>query len=218
MLTASGGTTYLWNPGGQTSPGISVNPTSNTSYTVTVSNGNCSSTASTTISVNPLPTPSAGADVTLNYGSSTTLTATGGGNYLWSPGGETTNVISVSPLVTTLYCVTVTNSSGCSDSSCVTITMDFDCGDMFIPNAFSPNNDGHNDFFVPKDICFTAIDLIIYDRWGVRVFETQDINTKGWDGSYKGEIGSTAVFAYHFSYKLANGTGGEKKGTVTLIR
>jgi gliding motility-associated-like protein len=194
-----------------------VAPSSSTTYSVTVANGNCSSTASTSVTVNPSPTANAGANITIDYGSGTTLTASGGGNYSWST-GEITQTISVSPTATTVYCVTVTNASGCTDSSCVTVKIDFNCGDLFIPNAFSPNGDMKNDFFVPRDICFKSLNLAIYDRWGVRVFETQDIHSKGWDGTYKGEIGTSAVFGYTFSYELVDGTSGEKKGTVSLIR
>jgi len=216
-LTASGGTTYVWNPGGQTNSSIVVNPSSSSNYSVTVANGNCTSTASTSITVNPTPTANAGANITIDYGSSTTLTATGGGTYSWST-GAITPAISVSPTVTTVYCVTVTNANGCTNDTCVKVTIDFNCGELFIPNAFSPNGDMKNDFFVPRNICFKSFNLMIYDRWGVKVFETQDIHSKGWDGMYKGEIGNSAVFGYTFSYELMDGTSGEKKGTVNLMR
>ena len=55
-------------------------------------------------------------------------------------------------------------------------------------------------------------------RWGAKVFETEDITSKGWDGIYKGQIGNTAVFNYYFSYALVDGNEAIKKGTVTLIR
>jgi len=217
-LIATGGATYSWNPGGQTSSSIVVNPTSNTNYTVTVANGNCPDTASTNIAVNPNPTATAGTDITINYGDVTTLTASGGGTYSWST-GDLTPSISVSPTATTVYCVTVTDANGCTDFSCVTVAIEFNCGELFIPNAFSPNEDGKNDYFRPRNICFKIFHLVIYDRWGVKVFEEkEDIYTKGWDGMYKGKIGETAVFNYYFSYELVDGNSGVKKGTVSLIR
>ena len=216
-LTAGGGGTYSWIPGGQTSPVIVVNPPVNTTYSVIVSIGNCKATASTTVIVHPLPIANSGLSATINYGGTATLTASGGGNYSWNT-GELTQTISVSPITTTVYCVTVTDASGCSDSSCVTVKVDINCGDLFIPNAFSPNGDGKNDFFLPRDICLKTIHLIIYDRWGSNIFETEDLKTKGWDGMYKGEIGETAVFSYYFKYELVNGESGTKKGTITLMR
>lgn len=220
-LTASGGTTYVWNPAGETSSSIVVSPTSATTYTLTASNGNCSSTTSVTVNVNPSPAASS-ANVSVNYGSSTTISASASGgtppySYLWNT-GESTSVISVSPAVTTIYCVTITDANGCSDTACSTVTIDFNCGELFIPNAFSPNNDMKNDYFRPRNICFKSLRLIVYDRWGIKVFETDDINTKGWDGMYKGELGETAVYNYHFTYGLVTGESGVKKGTVSLIR
>lgn len=218
-LTASGGGSYLWNPGGQTSPSIVVSPSANTSYTVTVSNGGCASSASTSVTVNPSPTANTGTDITINYGDAATLTASGGGTYSWSTGDLTTSII-VNPVITTDYCVTVTDTAnGCIDTSCVRVTIEFNCGELFIPNAFSPNGDLKNDYFRPRNICFKTFHLVIYDRWGVKVFEEkEDIYTKGWDGMYKGKIGETAVFNYYFSYELVDGKSDVKKGTVSLIR
>jgi len=216
-LTAGGGTTYLWSPGNQTTSTIQVNPAISTTYTVTVTNGNCTDTASTIVFVNPSPTASAGANVTINYGDATTLTASGGGTYSWST-GENSQSISVNPPVTTTYTVVVTDANGCTDIAVVTVYIEFNCGNIFIPNAFSPNGDGKNDYFVPRNICFKTFHLVIYDRWGVKVFVTDDIATKGWDGMYKGSIGETAVFNYYFSYELVDGNSDVIKGTVSLIR
>ncbi len=216
-LTAGGGTTYLWNPGGQTSTSILVSPSASANYTVTASNGNCKDTATTNVHVTPVPTASAGSNVVINYGSSATLTGSGGGNYSWSTGATTAGII-VTPAVTTTYTLVVTDASGCTDIAVVTVTVDLDCGEIFYPNAFSPNNDTKNDFFRPRSICFKSIHLIVYDRWGVRVFETDELNTKGWDGMYKGALGESAVYSYYFSYELVNGDSGFKKGTVSLIR
>jgi gliding motility-associated-like protein len=217
QLTASGGTTYVWNPGGQTTSSVLVNPGTTTNYTVTVTNGNCMDTASTTVFVNPSPTAVAGSNIVINYGSTTTLTGSGGGNYSWSNGETTANIV-VQPPVTTTYTLVVTDANGCTDIALVTVTVEFNCGEIFYPSAFSPNNDTHNDFFRPRSPCLKAMDLIIYDRWGVKVYQDVDINSKGWDGMYNGEIGNTAVFGYYFSYILVNGDSGFKKGTVTLIR
>lgn len=216
-LTAGGGTTYSWAPGGQTTPSIIVSPASGTTYSVVVANGNCTDTAYTTVSVNTGPIAGTGSDITINYGDATTLTASGGGTYSWNT-GESTPSISVVPTATTDYCVFVTDSNGCTDSSCVTVMVEFNCGELFIPNAFSPNGDLKNDYFRPRNICFKSFRFVIYDRWGRNVFETEDITTKGWDGMYNGKIGETAVFSYYFSYELVNGTSGVKKGTVSLIR
>jgi protocatechuate 3,4-dioxygenase beta subunit/predicted transcriptional regulator len=121
-LTATGGGTYLWS-NGATSAAITVNPTATTTYTVTVTNANgCSKSDDAIVSVNDLPIANAGPDKNICKGESATLTATGGGTYLWST-GATTPAITVSPTATTTYTVTVTNSNGCVKSDAVVVTV-----------------------------------------------------------------------------------------------
>ncbi|MCB0464004.1 MAG: T9SS type A sorting domain-containing protein [Flavobacteriaceae bacterium] len=120
-LTASGGTDYLWNTG-ETTQSITVSPSTTTTYSVTVSNANSSDTDSVVVTVNPNPTANAGTDVTISEGESTTLTASGGGTYLWST-GETTQSITVSPNTTTSYTVTVF-INGCEDSDDVIVIVE----------------------------------------------------------------------------------------------
>ncbi|HEY4799667.1 MAG TPA: gliding motility-associated C-terminal domain-containing protein, partial [Bacteroidia bacterium] len=92
------------------------------------------------------------------------------------------------------------------------------CGDFFLPNAFSPNGDGHNDIFRPRNNCIKDMDMKIYNRWGNLVYETTDI-TQGWDGSTpKGKSGNEGVYAYELSAKLFDGTDVIKRGTVTLLK
>ena len=131
QLNASGGSNYSWSPAtGLSSITVSnpnASPTTTTTYTVTVSSGNCSSTASVTITVNPLPTATAGSGVAICNGSSTTLNASGGTGFSWSPasGLSSTTVSnpSATPSATTIYVVTVTDANGCSDTASVTVTI-----------------------------------------------------------------------------------------------
>lgn len=120
-LMASGGTEYQWSTG-QTQPSISVSPTSTTNYFVTVSEGNCFVIASVEVEVVPLPVADAGPDQFIGSGGSAVLNASGGNTYVWST-GETTPQISVSPLVTTTYMVTVTIGS-CSSVDEVIVYVD----------------------------------------------------------------------------------------------
>jgi enoyl-CoA hydratase/carnithine racemase len=114
-LTASGGTSYLWSTGA-TTPSISVSSSGNYSATVTDANGCSAITASVPVTVNPNPaatiTPSG--PTALCTGGSVTLTASSGASYLWST-GATTSSIAVSSAGN--YSVTVTNASGCSNTS-----------------------------------------------------------------------------------------------------
>lgn len=123
FLTATGGGTYNWNPGGQTTATISVTPTMTTVYSVLVDNGTCTQILNTTITVNTTPVTSVSGNVTICAGQSTTLSASGGTSYDWTPGGQTTASITVSPTVTTTYQVTAINGtcSGNTVSSTVTV-------------------------------------------------------------------------------------------------
>ena len=123
-LNASSGTSYLWSPGGETTPSISVSNAGSYSVTVT-GTGGCTGTSSpTTVTVNalPVPTVSAGGPTTFCQGDQVVLSASGGTSYVWSPGGATTNSITVT--ASGNYSVTATNASGCtavSNGTAVTV-------------------------------------------------------------------------------------------------
>jgi uncharacterized protein YjdB len=120
-LTATGGTSYLWNTG-ETSPSIEVNPIIETSYVVEVTSSNCSSTDSVTVFVVFAPNLNVSNNIVIVDGQSTTLIANGASNYLWST-GETTASISVVPTVTTTYTVSSIGANNCSISTDVTVTV-----------------------------------------------------------------------------------------------
>ncbi|MFN8337404.1 MAG: hypothetical protein U0T36_00110 [Saprospiraceae bacterium] len=109
------------NPGNTSE--VTVCPDTTTTYTVTVTNEfGCKSTKEVTVVVNPLPTPLISGNSAICFGTSTILTVSGAGNYLWST-GETTSSISVSPTTTTTYQVTLTDGKGCKGSSSHTLAI-----------------------------------------------------------------------------------------------
>ena len=121
VLTASGGSSYLWS-NGSTTQSTTVSPGSTTSYSVIVTQNSCSSADEVTVTVKPRQTINAGNDVDINLGESTTLTVVGEGEILWNT-GETTASITVSPTVNTTYTVEVTEQNGCTSYDEVTITI-----------------------------------------------------------------------------------------------
>lgn len=90
----------------------------------------------------------------------------------------------------------VTNSFGCTDTTQSLVTIKPDVS-VYIPNTFTPNDDGINDVFKPQGVGIQNENykMQIYDRWGEKIFESQDFNT-GWDGTYKGKKAQEGVYAY----------------------
>lgn len=88
---------------------------------------------------------------------------------------------------------------------------------MYVPNAFTPNNDKANDVLYVRGICLESISFMIFNRWGEKVFETTDQKI-GWDGTYKGEALNTGIFVYRLEGKTHEGKSFSAKGNITLIR
>jgi len=105
-------------------------------------------------------------------------------------------------------------SQGCPDTMRVTICEEYE---YFIPEIFSPNNDGVNDVLFVRGKGIDYIYLWIYDRWGELVFESINIDD-GWDGKYKGEQMNAGVFVYRLEVTFLNGDTYEEQGDITLIR
>jgi gliding motility-associated-like protein len=211
---------YLWNDGQTTATATGL---ATGTYTVTITDANgCIVSASIIIPVTPSPIATVVATPgTIIVGHETQLNASGGGIYSWSPptGLSCTNCSNpiAKPTATTDYCVVVTDSNGCTDSACIIIQVEIPCDELFVPSAFSPNNDGHNELVCLRGNCIQTFYFAIYNRWGEKVFETND-QQMCWDGTYKGKLENTAVFAYTLDAMLVSGEKISRKGTISLIR
>lgn len=218
-LTATGGASYAWSSG-ETSAGI--NPTIAGVYSVVVTIGSCTDTAAVNVNVNALPTANVSADLTIVQGQGANLSASGGVNYVWSdltigPGNT------VYPQYPTQYCVTVYDVNGCWDTACVNVFV-ISCetaGELYLPNAFSPDHDGENDelqiYFGLFD-CIQSLHLVIYNRWGEKVYETNDALFK-WNGTLKGDhLADTEVLIYRLNVTLGDKSKISRKGNISLVR
>jgi len=223
-LSATGGGNYLWS-NGSTNSAIQVSPMSAMTYSVVVFSGACSDTASAVVTVVSNPVVSAASNVTITQGESTTLTASGGGIYAWSNGLTDSSII-VSPTISTFYCITVTNTNNCTDSDCVTVSVivePVDCsniGDLYLPNAFSPNGDNENDefkIFYGNFSCIKSQSITIYNRWGEIVFESSEIEFK-WSGIHNDKILDSGVYTYYLRAILVMGEEISRKGNVSLMK
>ena len=96
---------------------------------------------------------------------------------------------------------------------------------FFIPTAFSPNKDDNNDKLYVRGNCIKSITFKVYDRWGNKVFETDDINI-GWDGStffttistINGQELNSGIYVYFVEATLLDGTKETRKGNISLMR
>lgn len=117
-----------------------------------------------------------------------------------------------------IYAVTV-SSKYCGDvqDSISVETKECNC-EVYIPNAFSPNEDYINPIFKPIATCeLIDFQLYIYDRWGNEVFYSDNLSI-GWDGKFKGHKATKGIYGYYFRFKTIKGSFQEETGAVTLIR
>ena len=129
----------------------------------------------------------------------------------------------VLPPGSTTYVIRAESAAGCSSVDSVQIDVEV-VRPFYIPSAFSPNNDGINDFFTGfggKQV--TEIKrLIIFDRWGNMLFEKLNfpagVETEGWDGMFRGDEMDSFVFAYYFEVEYVDGVIVEYEGDVSLLR
>jgi gliding motility-associated-like protein len=142
-------------------------------------------------------------------------------NYSWNPATGLSDSSAfnptASPTETTTYVVTITDANGCVSQDSVTIDV-LEIAEIFIPNAFSPNNDDINDELLVINTGIAELAIYeIYNRWGKLLFSTNDVNT-GWDGTYNGKEQDVGTYVYLVKVNLLSGKSLFKSGNVTLVR
>lgn len=214
---------YNWSPNITMIDSITVAPATSTSYIVTVTDG-CSLTISDTVNVTVYPI---NADFTFSFITNQSAQfqnqSTGAVSYFWNfgDGGNDSTSTEEEPLHnylsegTYIVMLVTTNIEGCTDTVYQTVIVlpDFY---FYFPNAFTPNANGTNDLFMGYGAGIKKYNMKIFDRWGEKLFETDDLYT-GWDGTYKGEKAPLAVYVvifdlegYHYEIK-------RYIGSVTLV-
>lgn len=226
---------YEWSPltniiGSSTGNTIQINPPVTTNYTVLLEN-EFGCTSAQTVTANVLPgifdliaeaTPDSviqGKTIQLNA-----LTDLSDITFMWEADSTLSSLIIADPVATpeadNVYTVTATDENGCTAVATVRVgvtTLDCELPFVFFPNAFSPNNDGENDFLQLYGNPVESAHWIIYNRWGEVVFETFDPQGT-WDGTFKGKELSPDVYGYFLEVNCFGGEGFITKGNVTLLR
>ncbi len=139
--------------------------------------------------------------------------------YHWSPATGLSDSTAARPLAapteTTTYYLYVIDEF--LQQSYDTVTVEVVNCNIFIPNIFSPNNDGLNDVLYVRSEGIAQLSFVVFNRWGEKVFETND-PYHGWDGMFKGKQAETGVFVYMVNVTLDNGLTLKRSGNVTLVR
>lgn len=197
---------------------INVNPTlvGTTCYIYQVT-GNCVVSDTVCVTTDALPLVDAGTDVTIIEGTSTTLNATGGGSYLWTPTSTLSDSTIFNPVATpdstTTYYVTVTSTGGCTATDSVIVivlpTVEF-------PNGITPNGDGQNDVWIIDFIEQYPNNVVeIYNRWGELLFHA-DGYLQDWDGTYNGK--NLPIGTYYYIIDLGDEKVKPFTGPITILR
>jgi len=234
-LTASGTDNYTWSPGNDLSctdcpdPTFTINSDGN--ITVIGETEGCTDMATIPVTLNPTPACEAmtispmdsiavGQDVEL------TIVHSGGpkATMEWGVNGGSSGLTGATVTTTALeenniFSATVTNEFGCACTFNQPVTAILPRNEL--PNVFTPDNDGFNDFFkvvfVPNQGNIQVKTLRVYNRWGDLVYNNENPDA-GWDGTYKNKPAPADVYVYIAELEFPNGSVEIKQGDITLIR
>ncbi len=186
--------------------------------------GPCGDTSKVSLTAHPLPQLSIlPGDTILDFGETLELLASGALSYSWSPDAQLSCANCPDPVFTaeesTILTVTGEDGFGCKNSASISIEVLLVDLSFELPNAFTPDGDGANDTFRPlfNGEVFQDFQLLIFDRWGEKVYQSKDPGT-GWNGQLDGKPMPSDVFAFFMEYTLMDGTEGTEKGEITLLR
>lgn len=167
-------------------------------------------------------TLNAGTQVNLQTNNSADITS-----WKWYPSKFLDNPTRSNPVLTakedvTYICV-AENDGHCSAKDEVKVIVICNGGNVFLPNTFSPNGDGHNDIFYPRGRGIYGVKSFrVFNRWGEMVFERTNFNandiSSGWDGTYKGVKLPADAYVYTVELMCDNNNTIPAKGSITLLR
>lgn len=226
-LKITGGNNYQWMRNGVAIPGETASvivTTQPATYTAVVSDGFCPANTTNKAVVAQAP-------VQRGIYYSIARVASGvpfplqarplGQKFIWRPANGLNDSTIINPVVTTTgnqtYTVTISSATTCSVTDTVQVQV-YNALGVYLPTAFSPNGDAHNEMFKPVVIGrIKKMRFTIYNRWGEIVFQTTEPG-KGWNGMLKGQPLRADVFVWTCAYQLEGGKEEMLKGNVSLLR
>lgn len=193
-----------------------------TTITYSASSGSC--TASVTLEVTvtsfdlaltgPASPVSSGTIVNLQTSSAVPYTISS-----WAPVdlfiNQTLTSQSVALNQTTNISVVGSDAAGCTDTARLTVTVIPADEDVYIPGAFTPNNDGLNDLFVAYGNAIRTFEISVFNQWGELIYRGTD---QGWNGRHKGKLQPSGVYVYVIKATMLSGKVIDRKGAINLVR
>jgi len=172
------------------------------------------------VTVHPFPKVDLGPDTSICLHGNPILLSnqaenTGSIRFRWN-NGDTTATFAVQH--EGIYKLTVQNAFDCSTTDEIEVKKDCYTD---VPNSFTPNGDGINDYFFPRQLLSQGVvgfTMQVFNRWGQVIFETGNPNGRGWDGKFNEKDQPQGVYIYQIQVSLKNGKSENYKGNVTLIR
>ncbi len=224
------GVSYQWSPTPYFNNSQISNPSSlmeqTETFRVITTSGTCiPDTSTVTVHVNPAGSVKASAMVTTTPHAEVPLDVVSGDltSYLWTAKDSLScadcRSTTLIPIASQVVYVTGTNQYGCPATDSVYINvLQCDPASIFVPNTFTPNNDGLHDVLYVRSRTLAQMDYFrIFDRWGALVYESKDMS-QGWNGEINGKAAEQGVYVYTVSGKCESGYDIEASGTATLIR
>lgn len=219
-----GGVSYQWLNGYNSTQVndsiLEVYPVQTTDYEVVVTNSyGCVENEVIKVSVYPYPYVSAGPDYDISFGQTVTLMGQSDvQNFIWSPDDSISCLDCLQPVInpteSMYYVLTVTDTNGCVNRDTAFVTLD---GAIYVPNTFTPNGDGVNDFFVVKGKEIKTFEFWIFDRWGELIFHSNNMNNS-WDGTFGGKPVQIDTYIWKMEYEDYQNHYGNLIGHVNVIR
>jgi gliding motility-associated-like protein len=233
-LQGTGGISYNWSPAiyldnNSLAAPFVIQPEKSVTYSLIVTDANnCSSLQPDHVTVNvtpPIKINISPLDTAVYAGAQYQLVATSAGtDYLWSPAAGLSNSRIPDPVVTApvtgteiIYRVIATTAAGCRGEGTATVRV-YSGPDIYMATAFTPNNDGKNDLFIPFPVGIKQLSYFrVFNRWGQLLYSTNTLH-KGWDGKFGGAEQASGVYVWMVQGVTLSGAVIKKTGTVTLIR
>jgi len=225
LAAVSPGSTISWlNVGGGAT--VVVNPLVSGDFVAVAVNGvGCADTAALTVNVRPFAVTLSATPEPVLSGKTVTLTTSANFTYqvlAWLPDVAFTDQTALSQTIVvhdtaTLFSVVAQSSQGCLDTAVYVVQVNANTGDFFIPNAFTPNNDGKNDVWKVYGSSIRELEMKVFSQWGQIVFSSKDPQGS-WDGYYGGRPAPIGPYIYVVKVVFTDGKSLTRKGTVSLIR